>query len=151
MNSNWIRITGKVVQGHRAAGQPSENYPFGTIAKQKPIFKKLGLSLEGFFEATVNISIAPKKFEITHPQYTFENVEWTDLHPPETFSFSGCRIIFKGNTLPGWIYYPHHETKQRHYQDKSVIEVITNRIPKLDYQDLIELEVNSEEVIILGG
>ena len=49
---------------------------------------------------------------------------WTDLHPPEHFSFSQCRVTFAAVDYHGWIYYPHPETKRRNFQDASLLEVI---------------------------
>src|SRR5574342_505735 len=91
-----ITVKGIVIEGHRVASAPSSDYPYGTIEKQKPYFKALGLDLENVYNGTLNISIHPHTFEMKHPEFTFERVEWTDLHPPETFSFSSCMVKFNG-------------------------------------------------------
>ncbi len=56
-------------------------------------FKPRGL--DGYFNGTLNIDIRPYTFKLFKPEYTFLNVEWTDLHPPEHFSFSRCKVIFR--------------------------------------------------------
>ena len=89
------KFLGILVQGYQVASRPSKDYPYSALEKQKPYFKALGLDLYGFFTGTLNISIAPLSFEMTAPEFTFPLVEWTDLHPPETFSFSRCNVIFK--------------------------------------------------------
>jgi hypothetical protein len=142
-------IRGIVVQGHRVASGPSRDYPYGTLEKQKPIFKARGLDLERFFEGTLNISIAPYKFEILDPEYTFQQVAWTDLHPAENFSFSKCSVAFGGRTYCGYVYYPHPETKVRHYQPNSVLEVICESIPDIQYGDKVDLHLSSKEIRIL--
>jgi len=70
------------------------------------------------------------------------------LHPPETFSFSKCALTFKDVRYPGWVYYPHPETKIRHYQQPSLIEVLTRFIPDIHYGDEIEFELNPREIQI---
>lgn len=142
------RLHGILTRGHRVASRPSNDYPYGTLEKQKPIFKSLGLDLSAFFDGTLNISIAPLTFEMTAPEFTFGHVEWTDLHPPETFSFSRCTVIFKGMEYSGWVYYPHPETKKSHFQNPSLIEVITCEIPEIQYGDELELEIELREIKI---
>ena len=45
---------------------------------------------------TLNIDIRPLAFELVEPEFTFRDVSWTDLHPPEHFSFSRCRVAHAG-------------------------------------------------------
>lgn len=142
------RVSGTLARGHQVASRPSENYPYSALEKQKPLFKKLGLDLSGYFNGTLNISIKPFTFEMSAPEYTFPLVEWTDLHPPETFSFSRCFVHFNNRTHPGWVYYPHPETKKRHFHDPSLIEVITDQIPDIHYGDSLDVEVNTDEITL---
>jgi hypothetical protein len=146
-----ITIKGIVVQGHRVASQPSDVYPYGTIEKQKPVFKALGLDLESFYNGTLNISISPNTFKLVKPEITFEYLEWTDLHPPETFSFSKCTLIYKKVRYPGWVYYPHPETKIRHFENPSIIEILTQHVPDIHYADHVKIELNSAEIAISTG
>jgi hypothetical protein len=141
-----IVVSGMVVEGHRVASGPSPAYPYGSLEKQIPCFKNLGLDLSSFYVGTLNVSIAPHKFEIVHPEYTFEKVEWTDLHPPETFSFSRCTLGFNGVLYAGWIYYPHPETKKAHFQNPSLLEIITHKIPGIKYGDTAEVHVKGDEI-----
>ena len=142
------RLSGILVRGHQVASRPSKDYPYGTIEKQKPFFTALGLDLHEYFNGTLNISIAPLTFEMSSPKLTFPLVEWTDLHPPETFSFSRCKVIFNGAEFQGWVYYPHPETKERHFQNPSLLEVIAHEIPNIHYGDSVEVEVNLDEVTL---
>ena len=50
-----VTVRGIVVRGYRVASQKSKDYPYGTIVKQKPVFKDLGLDLERFYSGTLNI------------------------------------------------------------------------------------------------
>jgi hypothetical protein len=145
------RLQGILVRGHQVASRPSQDYPYGTIEKQKPFFKTLGLDLSEHFDGTLNISIAPLTFRMSAGQFTFERVEWTDRHPPETFSFSQCKVVFKGVEYPGWVYYPHPETKKDHFQNPSVIEVITREIPGIRYGDRLEVEIDTAEIQVRAG
>lgn len=139
------------MRGHQVASRPSKDYPYSSLEKQKPYFKALGLDLSEFFNGTLNISIAPQTFEMVAPEFTFPLVEWTDLHPPETFSFSRCKVIFEGSEYSGWVYYPHPETKKNHFQDPSLVEVITYEIPNIQYGDALEVEVNLNEIKVQAG
>ena len=139
-------MKGIVVKGHQVASRPSDVYPYGTLEKQKPYFKALGLNLESFYNGTLNVSISPNAFKMVKPEYTFEHVEWTDLHPPETFSFSKCTLIYQGPRYPGWVYYPHPETKIRHFENPSIIEILTQFVPDIQYGNRVEIELNSTEI-----
>ncbi len=148
MRQSWIHLKGILVQGHQVASRPSASYPYSSLEKQKPYFKDLGLDLYPYFNGTLNISIAPFEFEMTRPEFTFELVEWTDLHPPETFSFSRCRVTFKEDRYEGWVYYPHPETKKTHFQDPSLVEVITREIAGIEYGDRLEVELDPDQIKI---
>ena len=151
MQPGIITVRGIVVQGYRVASQKSKDYPYGTIVKQKPVFKNLGLDLDRFYAGTVNISIAPDTVKMMKPAYTFRQVAWTDLHPPEDFSFSRCKVLFKGNEYEGYVYYPHPETKKRHFENDSILEVLSVQIPDLNYGDQIEVELQTGEVLVNVG
>jgi hypothetical protein len=144
-------VSGVVVAGYRVASGPSKDYPYGTLEKQIPLFKLLGLNLSRFYLGTLNVSIAPATFELQNPQYTFRQVAWTDLHPPEDFSFSRCSVRFKGASYAGYVYYPHPQTKKRHFESASLLEIITLFIPDLQYGERVELELNPEEIHIQAG
>ena len=146
---NVITVKGIIIAGHRVASAPSSDYPYGTIEKQKPFFKALGLDLENVYNGTLNVSIHPHRFEMKNPQFTFERVEWTDLHPPETFSFSRCVVIFKEHRYASWVYYPHPGTKKRHFQQPAMIEILAEYIPDIQYGDKVEIELNNKEVQLI--
>jgi hypothetical protein len=148
MTTSGTRLTGILVQGHQVASQPSAAYPYSSLEKQKPYFKDLGLDLYPYFNGTLNISIAPMAVDMTRPEFTFPLVGWTDLHPPETFSFSRCKVKFEGKEYDGWVYYPHPETKKTHFQNPSLIEVITYEVEGIKYGDRIEIEVNPQEISV---
>ena len=148
--SNWSSVAGVVQRGHGVASGrgPNSPYPISSLRMQAPFFKARGLDLSPYFEGTLNLSIAPHTFKLLTPQFTFPRVAWTTLHPPETFSFSACRVIYRDASYDGWVYYPHPETKIRHFQDPTIIEVITTFIPELTYDDMLELLVKAAEIVI---
>ena len=145
------QVKGIVQQGYQvASGQGSESpYPYGTIEKQIPFFQSFGLDLRPFFRGTLNISLAPHQWKMINPQYTFRDIQWTDLHPPETFSFSACRVFFKKVGYESWIYYPHPATKVRHFQNPSVVEIIAPPIEGISNHDAVALEYNSKEISLV--
>jgi hypothetical protein len=144
--SPWTSVCGLLAEGYRVASGPSKDYPYGALDRQRPIFRDRGLDLAGYFNGTLNIDIRPYVFRLIKPEFTFRSVEWTDLHPPEHFSFSHCRVLFRGAGYDGWIYYPHPETKKRNFQNPSLIEVIAIPVPKIKYGDELELQVNPERI-----
>ena len=146
--NQWQVVSGVLLRGHQVASRPSKDYPYGSLEKQKPYFKALGLDLYEYFTGTLNVSIKPHVFELTRPQFTFSHVEWTDLHPPETFSFSRCKTYFADREYEGWVYYPHPETKKTHFQEPSLVEIITYPIPGITYGDFLEIGLNASEITL---
>ncbi|HMS00321.1 MAG TPA: hypothetical protein PKE62_13795 [Anaerolineales bacterium] len=144
----WTRVHGQIVEGYRVASGPSADYPYGALSRQRPLFASRGLDLSGFFNGTLNINISPYKFKIIRPEFTFYNVEWTDLHPPEHFSFSRCKVVFREIEYDGWAYYPHPETKLRHFQNPSLLEVIAMEIKDIAYGDEVDVSLNPQEISI---
>jgi len=149
LGKDFILISGIVVDGYHVASGASEVYPDGTWEKQKPFFKVRGLDLDRFYNGTMNVSIAPLRFEMVKPSYTFRQITWTDLHPPEDFSFSPCKIRYQGKWYKGYVYYPHPETKIRHFEDTSLIEVITKKIKGIGYGTQLDLSLDPTEIRIL--
>lgn len=148
MTNQWTLVHGTLVQGYRVASGPSVDYPYGALDRQRPIFKLRGLDLNGYFNGTLNIDISPYVFRMEKPGYTFRNVEWTDLHPPEHFSFSRCRVIYMDVEYDGWVYYPHPETKLRNFQNPSLLEVIAYPISEIKYGDGLDVWVNPKEITV---
>jgi hypothetical protein len=104
------------------------------------------LDLSGYFYGTLNIDIRPHAFKLIKPEYTFQHAEWTDLHPAEHFSFSHCKLIYKDIEYKSWVYYPHPEPKLPHFQDPSLLEVITYPMPEIKYGDDVQVMMNPEEL-----
>jgi hypothetical protein len=151
MQKDIIFVFGTVVEGHRVASGSSKQYPYGSLEQQKPFFKARGLDIDRFYLGTLNVSIAPLRFEMVRPAYTFRQIAWTDLHPPEDFSFSPCRVRFQGREYEGYVYYPHPETKIRHFQNPSLVEVITEKIPGIEYGTRIELALDPAAIRVHAG
>ncbi len=146
MITAWTTLRGVLVQGYGVASGPSKDYPYGALDRQRPLFKERGLDLSGYFNGTLNMDIRPYEFKMLKPEFTFRNVEWTDLHPPEHFSFSRCRVLYDGREYDGWVYYPHPETKKRNFQNPSLVEVIAAPIEGIKVGDVLEVQLNPERV-----
>jgi len=146
MTPNWTLLTGTLARGYRVASGPSQDYPYGALERQRPLFKARGLELDGYFNGSLNIDIRPATFSMQKPEYTFPLVEWTNLHPPETFSFSRCRVVYREIEYEGWVYYPHPETKRRNFQNPSLLEVIARPIPGIVYGEMLGAWVNTNEI-----
>ncbi len=148
MNSKLI-VDGRVVRGHQvASGLGGSPYPSGTIEMQRPHFLARGLDLSPYHSATLNVSIAPHSFTMVKPRYTFRDVCWTELIPPEDFSFSPCELHFADSRYSGLVYYPHPETKPMHFQSPMILEILVPIVDGIGYGDEVTLELDSAEIII---
>ena len=152
VTQEWIQ--GEIQQGHGvASGKNAESpYPNGTIAMQAPFFKDLGLDLFNFWPGTLNISFKPLEVVLSNPDFTVENMSWTNLHPPETFSFWKVKLCRLDDcVVKGLIYYPHPETKSRHWQAASTLEVLAPWIENLDYGCPLKIKAAAGSLQLIDG
>jgi hypothetical protein len=49
------------------------------------------------------------------------------------------------------VYYPHPETKKRHFESASLLEIISVYIPEIRYGERMELELSADEIRIQTG
>jgi len=148
----WVQVSGVVKKGYGVASGKSGDtrFPLGTLEMQKPAFRKLGLNLDSYFMGTINVAIAPHKYEIIKAKHTFRNVKWSPNELAEDFSFFDCRLSIRENEqVEGLIYYPHPETKPEHFQASDILEVITPLISGLQYECEIVLEVSKQQMKII--
>ena len=86
-------------------------------------------------------------FTLIRPRHRFPALRWSDLSPPEDFSFYDCRLLFDGERQwEGLVYYPHPDTKPDHFQAPDILEILTRRIPGLDYGDRLTLALDSDQI-----
>ena len=152
VTQEWIQ--GEIQQGHGvASGKNAQSpYPNGTIAMQAPFFKDLGLDLFNFWPGTLNISFKPLEVVLSNPDFTVENMSWTNLHPPETFSFWKVKLCRLDDcVVKGLIYYPHPETKSRHWQAASTLEVLAPWIENLDYGCPLKIKAAAGSLQLIDG
>lgn len=150
MNTEWL--TGRLCAGHGvASGTSNESpYPEGTIRMQSPVFKTLGLDLSACYFGTLNVDFAPLEVSLSDPDHLFEKVKWTELHPPETFSF--WRVQIKANEIEvvnGWIYYPHPETKKCHWQPLTTLELLAPRLSGVELGGTIHLRDQGQRIKLI--
>lgn len=128
-----------------ASGQAADSpYPAGTIALQAPHFRAAGLDLSSCFPGTLNLAFPGGEWRLRDPSWHVPALRWTDRHPPETFSFWPVRLRWRGAAAPveGWIYWPHPETKQCHFQPPDRLEVLAPWIPAIATAQDLELGVD---------
>lgn len=158
MSLSWHAAV--LLEGHGVASGQALNagqlktspYPKGTIAMQLPFFAGLGLDLSTFWPGTLNLSFAPAELRLGSPDYLFQNLEWTHLHPPETFSFWKIRLRSAGHcdfNVPGLVYYPHPDTKTRHWQGSSVLEILVPFVGPVCLNQRFELGVNPAAIQVV--
>ncbi len=137
-----------LVAGHGVASgmAPDTPYPAGTIALQAPLFAAAGLDLGACFAGTLNLAFPGCAWRLQRPSWHVEHLCWTDRHPPESFSFWPCLLRWQGGGKPvaGWIYWPHPETKQRHFQDPDRLEVLAPWIEGIAGVEGLELGVDGD-------
>ncbi len=156
MNSSSLNIaaemtavSGTVVSGHKvASGQALDSpYPKGTIEMQMPHFRALGVDLAPFYAGTLNVSIAPYRFQLV-PQQTLYQVKWSSDYAAESFSFVPLSLTWQQQFYRGLIYYPHPDTKINHFQDPAVLELLLPLVPGIADGRQVTLTAPASELII---
>lgn len=145
-----MKVMGTVVCGYRVASGLADDspYPEGSLRAQIPHFRRLGLDLSHCYPGTLNVNIEPLCFRIVRPRFVFADVNWIDGHPAETFSFSPCVVTHEGQAVSGYVYFPHTETKSKHFHSSSILEVVAPKITAVGYGSTVELELDSAEIEI---
>jgi len=144
-------ITARLNQGHRVASGLNGNpyFPGGTLMMQQPHFLARGLDIGVFHRGTLNVSIAPLHYKVVQPRLTFRDVQWHPIDPKEDFSFFDFRLLRPGHEpLAGLIYYPHPDTKPKHFQAPDVLELLLPFVEGLRYGMELTLEIPAEQMLI---
>lgn len=143
----WVPC--RLVAGHGVASgrSASSPYPAGTIQLQRPFFAAAGIDLSPWYPGTLNLDAAPLEWRLSDADARVEQLRWTELHPPETFSFWHCRLRHPGvplatADLAGLIYHPHPQTKRAHHQSAGCVEVLAPWIEGLHPGQVLELGVD---------
>lgn len=129
--------TGHVVAGHGVASGRATTSPFpaGTIKLQTPPLLERGVDLRGYHPGTINVDLAPWQLRLLRPRWTVTDLAWTDVHPPETFSFVECTLTTVRGQVDALVYHPHPETKPMHHQAPTVVELLAPFVPGLSPGD----------------
>ncbi|MCL1124828.1 hypothetical protein [Shewanella surugensis] len=140
-------IEGKLVSGHQVASGLAKDSPFskGTIAMQRPYFLKAGLDLSDCYLGTLNVDIG-SGFSLSSPDYLFADVKWAEDFPAESFSFFKCTLFYHDKWLDAYIYYPHPETKIGHFQNDTVIEILTVPLANIHYGDQVTIKIDGSKL-----
>jgi hypothetical protein len=149
----WQTVAAQIIQGHRVASGLNGNprFPGGTLRMQSPFFQHLGLDLTDFHQGTLNVSIAPHRYQVVNPRHTFREVRWHPIEPAEDFSFFDVRLILPGApSVEGFIYFPHPETKPEHFQQPDVLELWMPYVEGVHYGMQIALEIPADQMAILS-
>ena len=151
----FTQLQGQIISGHgvasgRSAASP---YPQGSVAMQAPFFKARGLDLSDCFMGTLNVSIAPCTWKLLQADFCFEHLEWTHLHPPETFSFVRCGVRLTADMpaedwVNAWLYYPHPETKKAHMQGAHIMEMVAPPLRACTIGSRVELRFDAQHIAV---
>jgi hypothetical protein len=74
--------------------------------------------------------------------HRFESVNWTHLHPPETFSFVARQVLWQSAWRKGWLYNPSPETKAAHFQSGHAMELILPQLVGLKLGNVLRVCCN---------
>jgi len=145
-NIEWKWHSGIIKPGYQIASGNNKDtpYPDGSIKLQKPHFAKLGLSLKGYYNGTINIHFPGYKWILQNPRICFPHLKWNNTTKPETFCFWPIVIRKDFTVINGLIYYPHPGTKTTHFQDECCVEILAPFIENIEYNTEIELGVNND-------
>lgn len=148
-NLTPILVTGKIIEGLRGASGLRKNplsNEHGSIVKQKPYFKSAGIKrVESWYNGTINITIAPKKFKIIEPDYAV-TAEWKP-RTTETFWLVDVLLKYEGKSYPAYIYYPCPSPVKAH--PDTLIEILAEHINSVNYGDDADIELLSNNVEII--
>ena len=148
------QFTGTIIQGHRVASGLNGDaaFPGGTLRMQAPFFRALGLDLALYYPGTLNVSIAPLRYRVVRAPWTFPLVKWHPTDSAETFSFFRVwRVLPGGGRVAGLVYYPHPETKPRHFQPDDMLELLFPKMDDVAYGATLALEVDDDEIAVGFG
>ena len=101
----------------------------------------------GLRPATVNLDLG-EPVSVQRPTVTLVDVDWTDVHPPETFSFVECTVTRDGAAVDGLVYHPHPETKPMHHQPSTVVELLLPHLPGLTPGETLTLQVDPRQAVL---
>lgn len=134
-----------LVKGYQVASGLANDLQFldGTISAQTPLFKTLGLCLDDFLSATLNVKFNCQKIELSKADYSFQNVKWHSDLPAEDFKFFSCQIWFENTAYNGFIYQPQIKTKVAHFQPENQLELLAPHIKNITYGDTLQISSNS--------
>ncbi|MGA1264711.1 MAG: hypothetical protein ACO331_12535 [Prochlorothrix sp.] len=141
-------IPGTIVPGHQvASGQGGDpRFPGGTLAWQEPVFRSLGLDLAAYHRGTLNLAIAPWRYQVQDPLHCFRSVRWHPTAPPEDFSFFDCRLLIQGQGVAALVYYPHPDTKPEHFQAADVLEILCPYVAGVRYGMTVDLVIDRRRI-----
>ena len=148
--AKWMEFDGRVVPGYQvASGRGNDpRFPGGTLMMQKPFFLAAGIDLSCFHHGTMNVNIAPRQYKLLAPRVTLRSVKWHPTEAAEDFSFCNIRLLLANSFITGLVYYPHPETKPRHFQDPHVLELILPFVSGVSYGSEIRLAVPADQIFI---
>lgn len=110
-----------------------------SVGRQMPFFKEAGVpDIDTMYAGTINLQIAPKEISILKPDYTI-TCEWIP-GVKETFWLVSAMIGFEGEEYRGYVYYPC--ISEIHPPNDSVIELLTEKIPGVEYGKEITVSVS---------
>ncbi|WP_273567128.1 hypothetical protein [Maribacter halichondriae] len=150
-SKEYTIVRGEIKSGHGVASGKGkdERYPEGTLKLQFKHFLERGLDLSNYFMGTINLDISPCSYVIKKPKHFFKHIDWSDYIPPENFYFFDVTLHYKDKTYKGLVYMPDPETKADHVQIPNMLELILPKIKGLEYGDMIEIAIKTDQLDIM--
>jgi hypothetical protein len=86
---------------------------------------------------------------VVKPKFTFKQVKWHPTDPAEDFSFFDVRVAQEtAHDVSGYIYFPHPETKPKHFQSPNVLELLLPFLSSIGYGARLRLAVPTAQMRI---
>ena len=120
--TSWQTITARVVPGHRVASGQNGNprFPGGTLRMQDPYFNAMGLDLGIYHKGTLNVSIAPWRYEVRSPATVLELIAlaqgFTDFASRERI------VVLRQNGTPARITFNYRKIADGTDQDNFLVQ-----------------------------
>jgi hypothetical protein len=138
-----VSIWGVIVRGYGAAA--------ANLEKQIPLIAREFPEIAKCHRGSMNVWLN-RGLRVDHPDYRIGPIDWGDPNPEE-FGFHRVSIQFgpEGAVFRAWLYIPYNSP---HYQNRSHIEVIAEKIHGIRYGLACQLNIpngtwESEELLVI--
>lgn len=144
-------LSGVVTEGNGTASGRNNRYPGGSISHQLPFFAERGVSVDEYYQGTINLSPCPNpewmSIFLARPSIRLEGIEWYKGRNPENFSLEPAFIYFNRKPQQAHIYQPDYKSKGS-VDDLSTVQFVAPRIEGLSRGDQINFVCQKNRLVV---